>query len=572
VSRLRAGALLVAAASLGALALTQPRAPSSASTVVVATAGATPALVRHLSDSARAPVYVLEGAGDPLRYGAGAEAAPDLVGILRRSPDISQIIVAGWGLEEAELEQAGNRRIVLAPAPLPAGIATIRWTGAVPLGARLEVRGTTTGIAPGAVVRLTGPGGGIDSTRTRADSTFALRVGVAAEGRFDYAVSIGPRAGASPADTVGAAVIRGVPPSVLILDGSPSFESRYVEDWLRRRGGSLALRTEMSRDRYRTRFLNRPPADLERLSPALLADFDVLVIDAEAFGHLPPADRQTIAKAAGEGGIGIIITTNGAATTAAPLLDGLTLASIGSGLRSGRVSWDDRPGRTRVGLAPLRLAGDAATHVLATDSAGEPAAVWRRRGAGAVAVTLVTTPSRWQLGGEAEQFAAYWSLLMGAVARPPAVHWAASQPASVDEPVQLVRIGADSTTSVIIEGPDGRRDSVFLAQDPIVPTRWEGTYWPVAGGWHRVAADSASFDFRVTGGWTAHDAAARREATLARVGARGSEPGAGPGAARDGPSERIGNAPWFRRIPDGLLFALFLASVTVLWSARRAAA
>jgi hypothetical protein len=161
---------------------------------------------------------------------------------------------------------------------------------------------------------------------------------------------------------------------------------------------------------------------------------------------------------------------------------------------------------------------------------------------------------------------------MGAVARPPAVHWAASQPASVDEPVQLVRIGADSTTSVIIEGPDGRRDSVFLAQDPIVPTRWEGTYWPVAGGWHRVAADSASFDFRVTGGWTAHDAAARREATLARVGARGSEPGAGPGAARDGPSERIGNAPWFRRIPDGLLFALFLASVTVLWSARRAAA
>jgi hypothetical protein len=71
-----------------------------------------------------------------------------------------------------------------------------------------------------------------------------------------------------------------------------------------------------------------------------------------------------------------------------------------------------------------------------------------------------------------------------------------------------------------------------------------------------VIGDSAAPGFYVTSGWTALDAAARRRATLERAG----------GAIDD----RAGSAPGHsRRVPDVLLFALFLMSVTVLWSERR---
>ena len=560
----RAMALLVAAGSLAGLSLSAPRGSrGAAATIVVAAPGATPALVRRTADSARAPVFVLSGAGDVLRFGSGAEGAPDLAWILRRSPGIGRIIVAGWGLDDAELDQASGRTIVLASgrpgeAPLPAGVATVRWTGSVPEGTALTLRGSTAGLPVGTVVRIVGPDGGGDSAHTAPDSTFVLSVRPAVEGRLEFLVSAGAGARGAVPDTLGVAVTRARPPALLILDASPSFESRYVEDWLRQRGGSLALRTEISRNRYRTHFVNRPTAELSRLTPELLRGFDLVLLDARTLRGLPAAEQQVLAAATSTG-LGVILIADAAPPAMTPLLTGLPLTAVGGGIRAGRVTWEKESGRARVDLAPFRLPADDETRVLATDSAGATVTAWRRRGGGAVAVSLVLTPSRWRLGGESELFATYWSRLIGAVARPPQVRWEVSQPARVDAPMQLVRAGADSGAAVVIETPGGERDSLYLAQDPVTTTRWEGSYWPRAGGWYRVIGDSAAPGFYVSSGWAAAAAAARRRATVER--------------ARASSHSRADRAPGrSRRIPDFLLFALFLTAVTVLWSERRPAA
>ncbi len=560
---LRAAALVLAAGSLAGLFLSQRARPGgAAATIVVATPGAQPALVRHMADSARAPVYVLPRAGDAHRFGGGAEAAPDIAWILRRSPGTRHIVVVGWGLDDPELEQLGDRSIRLAAgrpgtASLPAGIATVRWSGSVPVGGALTVRGTTTGLPPGAVVRLSGPGAVTDSARIAADSTFVLSVRPAAEGRFEYVILPAPGSPHAVPDTLGVVVTHARPPSLLILDASPSFESRYLEDWLRRRGGSLALRTEISRDRYHTRFLNRPAADLSRLSPGLLQEFDLLLLDARTLRSLPVGEQRVLTAAA-NAGLGIMLVADAQSPPSTELLAGFPLSPVGGGVRSGRVKWATESGRTRVDLAPLQLAANHETPVLVTDSAGAAVVAWRRRGAGAVGVSLVLTPSRWQLGGEHELFADYWSRLIGALARPPQVRWEVSQPPRVDAPMQIIRSGADSGAAVIVESPEGNRDSLYLAQDPLTATRWEGSYWPRVAGWHRVIGTSSAPGFYVTGGWTALDAAARRRATLERAGGpAGADSGRAPGPAR--------------RTPDLVLFALFLTSVAVLWSERRPA-
>lgn len=563
---LRAAALLVAAGSLAGLFLAPPPAPGgAASTIVVATPGAAPALARRVADSAGAPLYVLSGAGDALRFGGGAQNAPDVAWILRRSPGIRRIIVAGWGLDDAALEQAEGRIVTLAAegagaSPLPAGVATARWNGSVPDGSALIVRGSTAGLPAGTMVRLSGPGGTTDSVRTSTDSTFALSVRPAAEGRFEYAVSAGPSRTVAPPDTLGVVVTRARPPALLILDGSPSFESRYLKDWLRQRGGSLALRSEISRNRYRTRFLNRPTADLSRLSPELLGAFDLVLLDARTLRSLGAAEQRML-SAAVAAGLGIILVAD-AAPPATDLFAGLRLTPTSGGVRSGRVTWGTESGRARVGLAPFRLSADDEARALANDSAGATVVAWRRHGGGAVAVTFVLTPSRWELSGERALFADYWSRLLGAVARPPQVRWEVSQPPRVDAPMQLIRTGATGGGAVVIQSPDGSRDSLYLAQDPLTATRWEGSYWPRMAGWHRVIADSAAPGFYVTSGWTALGAAARHRATLERAGI--------DRATNAAAAERAGAAPGrSRRVPDVLLFALFLASVTVLWSESR---
>ena len=552
----RIAATLAAAGSLALLASSGgDGGRTDADTAIVATEGATPSAVRRLADSAHARVYVLPRAGEPRPFGAAARPTPDIAALLRDAPSISHLVVAGWGLDSLELADVGRRPITFIPAPIPPGIATVRWSAQVPLGGRLVVRGSTTGVPAGTLIELAGPQGIADTGRIARDSTFVLGTRPRAAAHLRYALRISLGGGRVVAETLGAAVVDRPPPSVLLLDRSPSFESRYLEDWLRDAGGSLAVRTEISRGRYRTRYLNRAAGDLSRLGAAALHSFDVVLLGTRTLAELPPGDRSALESAVRDGGLGVVLRAEDPIPEGGGVLEGFSLAASGSVDRVSRLAWaGDSGGGRPVGLAPLALRGDAETRPLVTDSAGRPVAAWRRQGAGAVAVTLVTTPSRWRLGGEAERFASYWSVLLGAVSRPPGAQWEVAGPAMVDRPLRLARLGPDTAAAAVVETPDGGRDSVFLAQDVIVPSRWEGSYWPRTSGWHRVSGDSLGLDFDVAAtGWHTLEAVTLRRATAERAAA------AAASTKRNAPG-----AP--RRIPAILLFGIFVGSTAVLWT------
>ena len=546
-----------AAAAVGSLALLAGRSDDSgraeAGAAIVATEGATPSVVRRLADSAHAPIYVLARAGDARSFGAAARPTPDIAAIMRDAPSIGRLIVTGWGLDSAELADAGRRSLTFIPEPIPPGVATVRWSSQVPLGGRLVVRGSTTGVPAGSLIQLIGPEGIADTGRITPDSTFVLGVRPPAAAHLRYALRIALAGGSVVAETLGTAVVDRPPPSVLILDRAPSFESRYLEDWLRAAGGSLAVRTAISRGRYRTRYLNRSTADLSRLTVSALRSFDVVVLGMRTLAGLPPAERSALVSAVRDGGLGVVLRADDARPGGGAMLEGFSLAASGSSDRTSRLAWAGDSGGQPVGLAPLALGGDAGTRPLATDSGGRPVAAWRRQGVGAVAVTLATTPSRWRLSGETERFASYWSLLLGAVSRPPAAQWEAAGPAMVDRPLRLVRFGPDTAPAAIVEAPDAR-DSVFLAQDLIVPSRWEATYWPRTSGWHRIGGDSLALDFDVAAtGWRTLEATALHRMTAERAAA------ITPSTKRNAPG-----GP--RRIPAILLFGVFVGAAAALWS------
>lgn len=550
----RIAAAVAAVVSLVLLAVGDSARTVSTDTAVVATEGATPSVVRHLADSTAAPVYLLDRAGDARAFGGSARPTADLASLLRAAPSLRRLVIAGWGLDSVELAELGERPITFVPAPVPPGIATIRWPGTVPLGGRLTVRGTTVGVPAGTPILLVGPQGVVDSGRIAADSTFVLETRPPAAARLRYALRIPIRG--VVAETAGVAVVDRAPPRILVLDHSPSFESRYLEDWMRDAGGALAIRTEISRGRYRTRYLNSSAADLNRLSGPALRSFDVVVLGTRTLAALQPPERAALESAVRDEALGVVLRAEAPAARGSGLLAGFSFAPGGGIDRIARVGWaGDSSGRRAVGLAPLTLQGDAATRTLAVDSAGNSVAAWRRAGAGAVAVTLVATPSRWRLGGESERFAAYWSLLLGTVSRPPVSGWEATGPAMVDRPLRLVRFGPDTAPAVMVEAPDGRRDSVFLSQDLIVPSRWEGSYWPRTAGWHRLSGDSLALDFDVAAaGWRTLEATDRERTTAERAAI----------VTASTPQRTAPGGP--RRIPPIVLFVAFVGATAVLWS------
>jgi hypothetical protein len=225
-----------------------------------------------------------------------------------------------------------------------------------------------------------------------------------------------------------------------------------------------------------------------------------------------------------------------------------------------------RSAATPVPAAPYALGATRTGRTVFTGDAGEALAQVMPRGAGRVAATVVAGSSRWVRGGERAAFAAYWSVLLAAVAPPrrDLPRWALGDaaPAQVNRPLEVaVRTTAGPVPAAVLVAPSGAHDSVFLSRDPLDPTRWVGRYWPREPGWHAVGDPGSGADAAVyvapAGAWAAWRSAERLAATARQALAPGDPPPAGPTARERRPLPLV----WW--------LAAFLLAAGLLWAERR---
>lgn len=527
-------ALAAAVVALVALALTPARTVRRAVTrAVLVTEGAGTAEAARVADSADAALVIR--LADSTRNAAGIQA---------RLPAVRELVVAGWGLDSARLPELAGLAVSFVPSPLPPGVIDAAWPRQITEGDELVVRGRLKDA--GGAVSLMAPDGSADSVRAGDEGSFTLRLRPRARGFTRFLLR-----SAAGTDTIGVQLARPRPLRLLVLQNAPDYESSRLRDWVSRRGGSVAVRTRISAGRRRTEGVNTGGLP-ERITAALLRQFDIAAIDAASLRALSPAERSALDVAVRDEGLGLLVDPE------SPPFG----ASAGpAGARSGRI-------RLGAGLAPAVTLSPAALRgrgavpgtahaVVFRDEAGNPVAEWRPLGAGRVATTLVRNPSRWTLGGDRELFDRYWAGLLGALARPgPA--WAVSGGgiSRPGEPVRLRRQG-EVTGQAIVLRPDGAADTVAL--DPGTDsTAWAGLYWPHTAGRHLVpgSPDSAWFSVAAAGTWTGVRAARSIDATMAWAALHGP----GSGSPRD-----AGRAPF----PRWWFAGVFLAAASWLWWERR---
>jgi hypothetical protein len=353
---------------------------------------------------------------------------------------------------------------------------------------------------------LEGPSGVVDSARvSNHDPVFELVDTPRAEGGAAYRVALLQRSVVVSAETIGVAICHWMPPTLLVLDGSPSFETAWLKRWLSERGGRATIRTTVSRGRFRTEQVNGATANAARLTPALLSEYAALLADASALRALSSAERATLGAAIRDDGLGLLVTADVPAAIAAgePLLTGLRAESAGdAAYRTARVRWNGAPRSPTVPVEVenSRLRPPRGAEALARDEADGMLAAWWEAGAGRVAVTLVRAPSRWTLEGDADRFASYWTMLLGAIARDTTTRVAVSEGrprVNQRATIEVITTGPRPTVEVV--SPDGGVDTLALARDPFDSRRLTGSYWPRAEGWHAVRLGARGVPFLVGG-------------------------------------------------------------------------
>ncbi|GAA4435223.1 hypothetical protein GCM10023188_27060 [Pontibacter saemangeumensis] len=501
---------------------------------------------------------------------AKAAPVPDLYTFRRQHPGLTKVHLLGYGLHQEELQALEGIAVEPHLSAAPAGMAALYWPENIFLGEPVEVTGTY--ISPGksgAWLYLDAAGQARDSLEIPAGDTsaFTLRYTPRQEGRFIYTVTSKAAGGTDTLGRVPVQVRPGKQLGVLLLASSPLFEFRFLKNHLAGLRHRVAWRITISKGISQSEWLNMPRTSLDRLTPKLLQQFDLVVTEPQALQNLSAGERAALQRAVTADGLGVLTITNAPATnrSTAFFTSFQTKRVAPQDTRTTRASWEDNVTATAT-AAPYMLVNSAAVSVLVTEQNEQLLAGAKREGWGKVALSLVPQTFAWQLEGKEEIYASYWAHLLSEVAKQEVqeTFWQLTLPQvpQPNWPVTLTYIDYSASGSALPSATvTSLADSALyikmpLAQNPVQPTQYSGTFWPHRSGWYQVQAPGAPpylFYVQDADDWDFTKIQARRQATLAYIAQTKASSEVAPVVYIEEPVPLI----WF--------FVLFVLSSGFLW-------
>lgn len=498
--RIGAGWAAVAGLWLAAFPPTRSEEQPAVQTAVLLTDGYSPDTLRQLLR--RAP------SGTPVwRYTASAPDTPtlsNLPALRQRLPLLHTLHVLGQGLPPADAPSLRGLRVVAHLPPPRAGFRSAAWPRQPELGQPWAVEGYFEGNRAPVWISLRAAGAPRDSVRVPAGGgAFGLRFTPKAEGRALYTLVARSSDAGLIQEPVPLEVRPARPVRVLLLATAPSFEIRFLKNYLAAHQHTVAVRTGISRGLTQTEFLNlTTPPDLSKLTPALLTRFELVVADAGSLAALTGSEAGSLAQAVRAGRIGVLLLAD--APTLPRSLPGagsFQLVARPAATTPQLLSWPNAPSRLAAALpATLRSGPEVRPVVLAANQ--QLAVATRRVGLGQVAVTTLTETFPWVLQGQTAAYEAYWghllTALVPAMSASPSIQLKTNWPRP-DMPVEVQVTGAPATALSLREGNTTTPVRVALRQDEYVPEWATAPYWPTAAGWHEAQAGAARQWFYVFG-------------------------------------------------------------------------
>lgn len=435
------------------------------------------------------------------RYSVGSAPAPSdtpavhsLTTLREHMPALQRLHLVGRGLPAAALPALGSVRLVQhMPAPLT-GFRSAHWNRTLELGQPLLLEGyfAAARTSNSVWVRLQVAGTTRDSVRLPAgNGAFRLRYVPKTAGRLVATLSAGPGRKLLAKEPVPLEVVAPRPLRVLLLAVTPSFELKFLKNHLAARQHMVAWRAGISRGLTQTDFSNQPTADLSRLTPALLARYDVVVTEASVLAALPAAEAQALRAAQRGAGLGVVVLAE--ATSLPAAVPGRAAVQLvvqnGNPSRPQRVEWPDAPLATALVPSTLRLSG-AARSLVTLAGSGAVVAASQRMGLGSVVISTLPETYPWLLQNASTIYESYWSRLLSAAARPvsPATRWTLVDPWPRPQLPLALRLAAAFPTQqpVVLGSTSTPLARLPLRQDPELPEWSTATYWPSTVGWQQI--------------------------------------------------------------------------------------
>lgn len=412
------------------------------------------------------------------------------------------VAVLGEGIPAGGLHQR-ELAYFYEPANAPTGFSDLRIP-VFQVGMPGLISGSYTGPSDSTQLYLIGPGGVEDSTRLAPDSTaFNLQVNPKQSGHYTYELEA-RQANSLVRERVPIQVLPERKLNILFLQTHPTFETRYLKNYLADKGHSLLVRYLVSQNTYRFEFANRSPEPLDRLSPSLLRGLDLVITSDNQLKGLSAGEHSMLQQAI-KNGLGLLVVFTDAKSEMEKAVFPIALNKVtGDTLTLEHFSW---PTQLPATALPLRVEQTPDITPVWKDENGAVVSGYLLSGLGKVGFQLLTHTHLLSLEGKTDEFALLWSPLLEGIARklpsPCAIRIITPPPYFTNRPLQVDVVAAG-------EKPELYFDTEFipLRENSRIGDIWTTTIWANTSGWHSVATQDStqrSFFVHEVGEWQTLD-------------------------------------------------------------------
>lgn len=401
---------------------------------------------------------------------------------------ITTAYILGNGLESYDFWPLAHISTKYLPSITDDGINRLKYDPKIQLGDSLKILGLYSKPKAGTKILLEDPSGTkLDSITLKKDTavSFTLKALPKVEGLYKYSLLV--------TDSLGHKISSDVLPlevapqsglRILILNTFPSFETKYLKNFLSRNKHEVLVRSKISKNTYKFENYNRLQTSIYNLTSDNLSDFDLIIMDGESYSSLSESSRRVLIERVEQYGLGIFIQPD---ANFLSRRDALGFRFKRNNRKNTQLT---RWSKVTIPMAPYKFDQTEALTAILTSDDGVLSA-YDYRGFGRIGTSIIAETYPLILKGDSDVYDYIWTRILEALSqnRNSVARWGTEEmPIYVDEPFHF------NFTTTLKEPKvyDPLQGNIALRQKLYLPEQWSGVLYPKKNGWHKLEIERDS--------------------------------------------------------------------------------
>ncbi len=416
----------------------------------------------------------------------------------KKLDSVNTLFVVGEGIAPFDFWQTKGVAVKYLGGEPIEGITRLKYGNSGFVGSNLKVSLAYQNPSKGNRLLLEDPAGiGIDSVdfEGNREERINLLADLRVAGRFVYSLvekdSAGVVISREPLPVV---VRKSEVLKILIINDFPTFETKYLKNYLTEMGHELQVRSQLTKGKYKFEYVHSERKPIYRLTKENLKEFDLLIIDATSYRKLSSNSRSSLDDSIREAGLGVFVQPDQS-------LFGIPNKKSFFETSSTKISeivMDEWP-KIKIDVYPYDLATKFLMVPIHQSSEGTSLAVYRSIGKGRVGTTVLRNSFQLILTGRAEIYKELWAKIIGELSnrKSETLVWEPNSVFAVQHQPYDFKLRTNIKDVEVVNGIGG---VIPIIQDPDLDYLWNARTYPRQSGWNSisVAGDSASaYDYYV---------------------------------------------------------------------------